>query len=422
MKIQRIKGTKDILPEETALFLKAEHALRETMSKYGYREIRTPLFEHTELFIKGTGETTDIVNKEMYSFKDSGGRNLSLRPEGTPSVVRAYLENSMHKKRMFQKLFYYGRMYRQESPQAGRFREFRQFGIEAIGSLSPQIDAEAILLGMEALHALGLKTLDLHLNSVGCEQCRPQYKDALAKFIEPKLNGMCDDCKRRYNTNILRMLDCKRDACRQSLRDAPSHVQFLCKECKDHFGRVQELLTKADCSFTLNPYLVRGLDYYTKTVFEFISPVLGAQDAVGGGGRYDRMVELFGGPSIPAIGFACGMERSLLAASEEGGTAEAEPSLDCYLVSMDKATDEKAFELLGALRAHGLRCEKDYLARSMKAQMKDADRSGATHAIILGADELEAHEVTIRKMSDGSQRRVPQVAEVIAREIQNKQK
>ncbi len=420
MKMQRIKGTKDILPEETALLLKAEKALRETMIKYGYREIRTPLFEQTELFIKGTGETTDIVNKEMYSFIDNGGRNLSLRPEGTPSIVRAYLEHNLHKKRLFQKLFYYGRMYRQESPQAGRLREFRQFGIEAIGSLSPQIDTEAILLGMEALRAIGLKTIDLQLNSVGCEQCRPQYKEALMGFIEPKLNAMCDDCKRRYKTNILRMLDCKRDSCKQLLKDAPTHLQFLCAECKEHFASVQELLSRSNCAFTLNPYLVRGLDYYTKTVFEFISPLLGAQDAVGGGGRYDRMVELFGGPSIPAIGFACGMERSLLAASKEGVKEEPKPYLDCYIVTMDRATDEKAFGLLGELRKNGLRCEKDYLSRSMKAQMKDADRSEAAYTIILGTEELETGEITIRKMSDGSQKRLRHSADTIAREIRGR--
>jgi histidyl-tRNA synthetase len=419
MKMQKIKGTKDILPDEVALFLRAERVLRETMTRYGYREIRTPLFERTELFIKGTGETTDIVNKEMYSFTDSGGRNLSLRPEGTPSIVRAYLENNLHKKRLFQKLFYYGRMYRQESPQAGRFREFRQFGIEAIGSLSPQIDAEAMLLGIETLRAIGLVTVDLQLNSVGCEKCRPQYKKALQQYIAPKLDRMCEDCQRRFNTNILRMLDCKQHVCKQTLGDAPTHVQFLCTECKEHFASVQELLSRSNCAFSLNPYLVRGLDYYTKTVFEFISPVLGAQDAVGGGGRYDSMVELFGGPPMPAIGFACGMERSLLAAGKEGGSPEVKLGLDCYLVAMDTPTEEKAFELLIALRAQGLRCEKDYLSRSMKAQMKDADRNGAAYAIILGPEELEAGEVTMRKMSDGSQKRLPLAAEAIAREIQD---
>lgn len=420
MKIPSIKGTRDILPDETALFLKAEQVLRKTMSKYGYQEIRTPLFEHTELFLKGTGETTDIVNKEMYSFTDNGGRHLSLRPEGTPSIVRAYLENNLHKKRLFQKLFYYGRMYRQESPQAGRLREFRQFGIEAIGSASPQIDAEVILLGMEILHAIGLSTVELQINSVGCDECRPQYKKALKDFIAPKLDGMCDDCQRRYQTNILRMLDCKQDACKQALRDAPIHIDYLCPACKEHFESVKELLSRSDCTFIINPYLVRGLDYYTKTVFEFISPKLGAQDAVGGGGRYDRMVELFGGPSIPAIGFACGMERVLLATSKERQQQEIKPSLDCYLVSMDKATDRKAFELLVSLRQHGMRCEKDYLSRSMKAQMKDADRTGAAYAIIIGTDELEADEVTVRKMSDGSQKRLPHTLEDISRAIGRK--
>jgi histidyl-tRNA synthetase len=301
-------------------------------------------------------------------------------------------------------------------------REFRQFGIEAIGSISPQIDAEGILLGVEALRAIGLKTIDLQLNSVGCEQCRPQYKEALKDFIEPKLDSMCDDCQRRFKTNILRILDCKRDPCKKPLQDAPTHLQFLCRECTQHFASVQELLAASKCEFTLNPYLVRGLDYYTKTVFEFISPLLGAQDAVGGGGRYDGMVELFGGPSIPAIGFACGMERTLLAVGKEGIEEKTEPVLDCYLVTMDNATDKKAFELLVALRGKGLRCEKDYLSRSMKAQMKDADRNGAAYVIIVGTEELVAGEVTIRKMSDGSQKRVVQAADTIANEIQSGKK
>lgn len=419
MKIQKIKGTKDILPNETETFLEAEKTLRKTMAKYGYREMRTPIFEQTELFIKGTGETTDIVNKEMYSFTDKGGRNLSLRPEGTPSIIRAYLENNLHKKRIFQKLFYYGRMYRQESPQSGRLREFRQFGIEAIGSLSPQIDAETIILGLEILNNIGLRKVETQISSVGCDKCRPFYKESLKNFLESKLNLLCDDCKRRFEVNILRVLDCKRETCRQVLKNAPTSENQLCNECKDHFSKVLDLLQKSNVHFTLNPYLVRGLDYYTKTVYEFISPVLGAQDAVGGGGRYDKMVELFGGPQIPAIGFACGMERILLAVEKEGKAKIQKQHFDFYIVTMDEKTDEKGFLLLNELRKKGFVCEKDYLERSLKAQMKDSDRLGAEFVIIIGSEELENNEVTLRRMTDGSQKRVKLSIDAIVEEIRN---
>lgn len=417
MKIQKIKGTKDILPDETEIFLAAEKVLRETMAKYGYREMRTPIFEQTELFRKGTGETTEIVSKQMYSFTDKGGRNLSLRPEGTPSIVRAYLENNLHKKRTFQKLFYYGKMYRQESPQSGRLREFQQFGIEAIGSSSPQIDTETIILGLEILNNIGLRNVETQINSVGCENCRPSYKESLKNFLESRLNLLCNDCKRRFKTNILRILDCKRETCKQVLKNAPTYENNLCNECKDHFSKVLDLLKKSNVSFTLNPYLVRGLDYYTKTVYEFISPILGAQDAVGGGGRYDKMVELFGGPSIPAIGFACGMERILLAVEKEGKVRVQKQHFDCYIVTMDETTEVKGFLLLNELRKKGLICEKDYLNRSLKAQMKDANRLGAEFVIILGSEELRKNEVTLRRMSDSSQKRVNFSVDEIVKEF-----
>lgn len=419
MKLGKIKGTRDILNDEVQSFVIAEKKLREIMEKYSYNEIRTPLFEHTDLFVKGTGEHTDIINKEMYSFKDRGGRNLTLRPEGTPSIVRAYLDNSFHKKRLFQKFFYYGRMFRQESPQSGRQREFHQFGIEAIGSISPQIDVETILLGLEVLKKIGLKNIELQINSIGCKKCRPTYKKVLSEFLQSKLDKLCEDCQRRFNTNILRILDCKRKSCQKQLKNAPKHTDYMCQECTDHFLSVKELLQKSGINFVFNPYLVRGLDYYTKTVYEFISPVLGAQDAVGGGGRYDEMVELFGGPSIPAIGFACGMERILLAIEKEGNRKKQQKKLQCYIATMDKKTDKAGFLLLGKLRKLNLQCEKDYLERSLKAQMKDANKLNAQYVIILGTEELEANQVTLKKMSDGTQKRVRFKAEEILREIKN---
>ncbi len=421
MKLSKIKGTRDILPQESEIFNKAENILRETMEKYGYKEIRTPIFELTELFIKGTGATTDLVNKEMYSFTDRGGRNISLRPEGTPSVIRAYLENNLHKKRLFQKFFYYGSMFRQENPQSGRLREFHQFGIESIGSQSPQIDAETIILGLEVLENMGLHNIELHLNNIGCEKCRPAYRKALKSFLEPKLDRFCSDCNRRFKTNILRVLDCKKKTCRQAIGDAPKTIDYLCPECAEHFAQVRNLLSKSNAHFILNPHLVRGLDYYTKTVYEFVSPVLGAQDAVGGGGRYDKMIESFDGPPIPAIGFACGMDRILLAARKQGTEKTEKKHPKCYIVTMDKASDEAGFLLLNKLRQEGFYCEKDFMGRSVKAQMKDANKLETQFVIIIGTDEVEKNEITLRKMQDGSQKRIPLSVKEIKKEITNEQ-
>ena len=418
MEIKRIKGTKDILPEEVDRFLIVENVLRDVMKKYNYLEIRTPTIEQSELFIKGTGESTDIVHKEMYSFTDRGERNIALRPEGTPSVVRAYLENNLHKKKLFQKFFYYGSMFRQENPQSGRLREFRQFGVEAIGSMSPQVDVETILLGLEILHKIGLENLELHLNSIGCEKCRPRYRESLKSFLKPKLNLLCEDCKRRFHTNILRVLDCKRVSCRKVTANAPLPTDFLCDECGAHFTKVKALLEKVGISYVLDPYLVRGLDYYTKTVYEFVSPVLGAQDAVGGGGRYDGMIELFGGPSIPAVGFACGVERILLALGKEKGVKEQKKHLNCYIVTMNEQTDEAGFLLLSQMRNKGIVCEKDYMKRSLKAQMKDANRNNADFVVIIGEDELEKGEVTLKNMADGSQKRISFSVEELFKEME----
>ncbi len=421
MKINKIKGTRDILPEEIDAFTTAENILRETMDKYEYREIRTPIFEHSELFIKTTGAATDIVKKEMYSFTDRGGRNISLRPEGTPSVIRAYLENSLDKKKLFQKFFYYGPMFRQENPQSGRLREFRQFGIEAIGSKSPQIDAETIILGIEVLKNIGLEKVELHLNNIGCEKCRPSYESGLKSFLQPKLPLLCDDCKKRFNTNILRVLDCKKQSCKELTKDAPKPVDYLCQECSEHFAQVINLLKKSDLSYILNPHLVRGLDYYTKTVYEFISPILGAQDAVGGGGRYDKMIESFGGSRIPAIGFACGMERILLAAQKQEKIKTQNKHPKCYIVTMDAKSDEQGFLLLGKLRKLGIRCEKDFMSKSLKAQMKDANKLKAEFACIIGSDEIEKNEVTLKRMDDGTQKRIAFSVDEIRKEIDNGQ-
>jgi histidyl-tRNA synthetase len=419
MKIGKIKGTKDILHEEIESFLQAEKKLREVMEKYNYREIRTPIFEHTELFVKGTGEHTDIVKKEMYNLTDRGGRNLTLRPEGTPSIVRAYIENNFYKKRLFQKFFYYGHMFRQESPQSGRQREFHQFGIEAIGSISPQVDVETVLLGLEVLSEIGLQNIEVQINSIGCKKCRPTYKKVLRQFLQPKLDKLCEDCQRRFDTNILRTLDCKKKSCQRQLKNAPKHTDYLCDECRNHFAEVKELLQKSNVNFSFNPYLVRGLDYYTKTVYEFISPVLGAQDAVGGGGRYDDMVELFGGPSIPAIGFACGMERILLAMEKEGNIGKQNKKLQCYIATMDEKTNKAGFLLMGKLRNLDLNCEKDYLNRSLKAQMKDANKLNAQFVIIIGTEELNTNQATLKRMSDGLQKRIKFSAKEILKEVKN---
>jgi len=400
------RGTKDILPENVAGWNYVEQKIRDICARFGYEEIRTPMFEHTELFHRGIGEGTDVVDKEMYTFEDRGGRSITLRPENTASAVRAYLQNKLYGDSALTKLFYIGSMFRYDRPQAGRMREFHQFGVEALGEANPAVDAEIILLAMEFLKSLGLKDLKLSLNSVGCPSCRPAYRKALQDYFQPHLEELCGDCKDRFERSPLRILDCKADADKEFMAGAPKITDCLCDECRGHFEQVQSLLTEAGVEFELDPRLVRGLDYYTKTAFEIKYAPLGAQSAVAGGGRYDGLIEEMGGNPTPAVGFATGLERVLLALEKQGLLPETKKQTDAFVVALGEAAQKPAFRLLQELRGAGLKALMDYAGRSMKAQMKQAGKAGARFALILGEDEIKENAVMLKDMEKSQQQKV----------------
>lgn len=409
------RGTKDILPDTVGDWNYVEGEIRELCRRFGYSEIRTPIFEHTELFQRGIGEGTDVVDKEMYTFTDRGERSITLRPENTASAVRAYLQNKLYAQSNLVKLFYIGSMFRYDRPQAGRMREFHQFGVEALGEANPAVDAEVILLAMNLLEGLGLKDLELSINSVGCPKCRSKYRAMLQDFFRDKLEDLCEDCRSRFERSPLRILDCKKDSDKPYMADAPKITDCLCEECADHFAKLKELLTSAGISFTHDPRLVRGLDYYTKTAFEIKYPPLGAQSAVAGGGRYDGLIEEMGGNPTPAVGFATGLERLLLALESQNLLPEKNRSVDAYVVALGETAQAEGFKLLNSLRQQGLSAAMDFAGRSMKAQMKQANKLGAKYSVILGEDEIAEGVVMLRSMEDSSQEKVPmnQVAEKI---------
>lgn len=409
------RGTKDILPDAVGDWNYVEGEIRELCRRFGYSEIRTPIFEHTELFQRGIGEGTDVVDKEMYTFTDRGERSITLRPENTASAVRAYLQNKLYAQSNLVKLFYIGSMFRYDRPQAGRMREFHQFGVEALGEANPAVDAEVILLAMNLLEGLGLKDLELSINSVGCPKCRSKYRTMLQDFFRDKLEDLCEDCRSRFERSPLRILDCKKDSDKPYMADAPKITDCLCEECAEHFAKLKELLTSAGISFTHDPRLVRGLDYYTKTAFEIKYPPLGAQSAVAGGGRYDGLIEEMGGNPTPAVGFATGLERLLLALESQNLLPEKNRSVDAYVVALGEAAQAEGFKLLNSLRQQGLSAAMDFAGRSMKAQMKQANKLGAKYSVILGEDEIAEGVVMLRSMEDSSQVKVPmnQVAEKI---------
>lgn len=409
------RGTKDILPDTVGDWNYVEGEIRELCRRFGYSEIRTPIFEHTELFQRGIGEGTDVVDKEMYTFTDRGERSITLRPENTASAVRAYLQNKLYAQSNLVKLFYIGSMFRYDRPQAGRMREFHQFGVEALGEANPAVDAEVILLAMNLLEGLGLKDLELSINSVGCPKCRSKYRTMLQDFFRDKLEDLCEDCRSRFERSPLRILDCKKDSDKPYMADAPKITDCLCEECAEHFAKLKELLTSAGISFTHDPRLVRGLDYYTKTAFEIKYPPLGAQSAVAGGGRYDGLIEEMGGNPTPAVGFATGLERLLLALESQNLLPEKNRSVDAYVVALGEAAQAEGFKLLNSLRQQGLSVAMDFAGRSMKAQMKQANKLGAKYSVILGEDEIAEGVVMLRSMEDSSQAKVPmnQVAEKI---------
>lgn len=409
------RGTKDILPDTVGDWNYVEGEIRELCRRFGYSEIRTPIFEHTELFQRGIGEGTDVVDKEMYTFTDRGERSITLRPENTASAVRAYLQNKLYAQSNLVKLFYIGSMFRYDRPQAGRMREFHQFGVEALGEANPAVDAEVILLAMNLLEGLGLKDLELSINSVGCPKCRSKYRTMLQDFFRDKLEDLCEDCRSRFERSPLRILDCKKDSDKPYMADAPKITDCLCEECAEHFAKLKELLTSAGISFTHDPRLVRGLDYYTKTAFEIKYPPLGAQSAVAGGGRYDGLIEEMGGNPTPAVGFATGLERLLLALESQNLLPEKNRSVDAYVVALGETAQAEGFKLLNSLRQQGLSAAMDFAGRSMKAQMKQANKLGAKYSVILGEDEISEGVVMLRSMEDSSQAKVPmnQVAEKI---------
>ena len=407
MLTQAPRGTKDILPDKIGQWVYVETKIRELCARYGFQEIRTPIFEHTELFQRGIGDTTDVVEKEMYTFTDRGGRSVTLRPENTAAAVRAYLEHKLYAESSLTKLFYIGSMFRFDRPQKGRYREFHQFGVEALGEGNPAVDAEIIILAVRFLEALGLKNLTLSLNSVGDAQCRPQYRRKLQDFFRGKLDNLCDDCRARFARNPLRILDCKKEGCQKESVGAPIITDCLCEDCQTHFAKVQEYLTAVGIKFQLDPRLVRGLDYYTRTAFEIKYPPLGAQSAIAGGGRYDGLIEEIGGAPTPAVGFAVGLERVMVALeTQELGQAK-ERAADVFIVALGEAAEAKAFSLLTRSRDAGLWAAMGYAGRSLKSQMKAADKAGARFAVILGEDEIAGDFVTLRDMSSSEQQQVP---------------
>ena len=401
------RGTRDILSPEVEKWHYLEDQIRKYCRLYAYSEIRPPIFEHTELFLRGVGETTDIVQKEMYSFQDRAERWLTLRPEATASTVRAYLENKLYAQPQPVKLYYMGPMFRYDRPQAGRYRQFYQFGVEVIGAGEPAADAEVILLAVHLFAHLGLKNLEVHLNSIGCPACRGAYRAKLLDYLSQHIEGLCRDCQARYQHNPLRVLDCKQEGCRGIAQGAPEFGAYLCAECKEHFAQVQAYLGDLGVKYQLNPSLVRGLDYYTKTVFEIISRELGAQGTICGGGRYDGLVEECGGQPTPGVGFALGMERLLLTLENSGIELPGLEPLDVFVASIGAGVQGPAFGILYELRRHSIRADKDYLGRSLKAQMKQAHRYGAPVVILVGEEELARDVVILREMATGKQAEVP---------------
>lgn len=400
------RGTKDILPEASGFWQYVEKTAREVCNLFGYREIRTPIFEHTELFLRGIGETTDIVEKEMYTFTDRGGRSITLRPENTAAVVRAFLEHKLYADTPPAKLFYIGPMFRYDRPQAGRYRQFHQFGIEAIGAKGPAIDAEIIILATQFLQRLGLTELVLQLNSVGCPECRPKYRTVLQDFLRDKLSSLCKDCQSRFDRNPMRVLDCKQTECTSLTQGAPQMVDCLCEECNHHFAQLKTLLTAANIEFKLNPRLVRGLDYYTKTAFEIQYAPLGSQSAVCGGGRYDGLIAECGGQPTPGIGFAIGMERVLLALEKQNLLPDVENKYDVFVIPLGEKAQTSAFKVLSDLRKNGYIADMDFMDRSLKAQMKLANKFSAQYAVIIGDDEVATNSAVLKNMQTGEQQQI----------------
>lgn len=405
--IKGVRGAPDILPDQVGRWQALEVVARDVLDRYGYTEIRTPVFERSELFIRGIGEGTDIVEKETYTFEDRGGESLTLRPEATASVMRAYAEHNLGAKSSLNKLYLIGPMFRHERPQSGRFRQFHQVDVEAIGSAGPAVDAEVVALLAHLLEAWGLTGIELHLNSIGDPACRPAYRAALVDFFTARQEELCPDCRVRLAKNPLRILDCKQPACREIAAAAPLLSGSLCPACRDHFAAVRGLLEALRIDYTVDERLVRGLDYYTRTTFEFLNPALGAQNAVAGGGRYDGLVEELGGPPTPSIGFAVGEERILTSLTARGEAAETPPPTGIYVATVGGVAPSLAMGLAQTLRRRGLKAALDLEGRSLKGQMRQANKEGCRYVLILGEDEVRRGQAVVKDMVGGTQREIP---------------
>ena len=395
------RGTQDVLPEESYQWQFVEQTAREVAAAHGYREMRTPVFEHTELFLRSVGETTDVVQKEMYTFEDKGKRSITLRPEGTAGAVRAMLEHSLQAGTLPVKVCYLTSCYRYEKPQAGRLREFHQFGVECFGAAAPQADAEIISLAATLLDRLGVTGVSLHINSIGCPTCRARYHEALHSFFDTRKEELCETCRERLDRNPMRILDCKSPVCHEIAEKAPVMLDYLCDDCRDHFEQVKGCLDAAGIAYEIDPHIVRGLDYYTRTVFEFVSDALGAQAVVCGGGRYDGLCEEMGGPHLPSLGFGAGLERLLLVMKAKGVEIPQPPACDLYLAPMGADAARSCFAMATELRNAGLIVETDVVGRGLKPQMKYADKLGAAYTVVVGDNELESRTVRVKEMSSG---------------------
>ncbi len=397
------RGTGDVLPSVSYKNRFIESTMLEIGNNFGFKEIRTPVFEHTELFNRSVGETTDVVQKEMYTFEDNGGRSITLKPEGTAGAVRAFLEHGLFNEPMPQKYSYVTPCYRYEKPQAGRLREFHQFGVECFGAAAPSADAEVIALGKHIFDFFGIDDLRLEINSIGCPECRKNYQAALREYFNSNIDDLCETCKGRLERNPMRILDCKSPVCSGIAENAPKILDYICDDCQAHFDSVQKYLDAMGIEYTVNPTIVRGLDYYTRTVFEFVTGSLGAQSTVCGGGRYDGLVEQLGGPAVPACGFAVGLERFMMLLEARGIELPAENPTDLYIASMNEEANIKAAELASKVRDEGVACLFDTVGRSLKAQMKFANKTGVLYTAVLGTDEIEKGVVNVKCMADGTE-------------------
>ena len=398
------RGTKDITPKDVYKWHYVEKKFREICALYGYEEIRTPIFEHTEVFARSVGDTTDVVQKEMYSFTDRGDRQLSLKPEGTAGVIRSFIENKMYADTQPTKLYYITPCFRYERPQAGRQRQFHQFGIEVLGSDGPSVDAEVISLAVQFFNEMGLNNLSVNINSVGCPTCREEYNRKLKEYLDKKVDVLCETCLERKDKNPMRVIDCKNPHCKENLQDIPFMIDHLCEDCKDHFDKLQTYLKEMDINYVVDKTIVRGLDYYKKTAFEIISNDIGSQSTVCGGGRYDGLVEMLGGPKgISGIGFALGAERLLLTLENNNIEIENPKSTDIYIATIGDAAKTKSFKLIKDLRSNHISADNDHLDKSLKAQFKYSDKLNAKYTVVIGDDELANDTATLKNMKTSEQ-------------------